>query len=193
MLFSSLMRPFSNRAVKGFTVAPTEGIATAAETLQKATIAAGCFWGVEHAFRKAFANKGLVDTRVGYSGGDTAHPNYKLVCSGSTGHAEALQITFDSSKVSYRELLEFFYRMHDPTTLNSQGPDRGTQYRSAIFTHSDEQEQTAKDVTDKVSKQWWTSAPVTTVIVPIGQFWDAEEYHQLYLQKNPSGYECPSQ
>jgi peptide-methionine (S)-S-oxide reductase len=94
--------------------------------------------------------------------------------------------------VTYRQLLEFFYRMHDPTTANRQGPDVGTQYRSAIFTHDDEQLQTAKDVTEKVGKQWY-KAPITTQIIPAGQWWDAEEYHQLYLDRNPGGYECPSQ
>lgn len=107
--------------------------------------------------------------------------------------AESLQITFNPTLVSYRELIEFFYRMHDPTTANRQGPDVGTQYRSVIFTHSDEQAHVAKDVTDKVGKQWYKGKPITTEIVPIGKWWDAEQYHQLYLKKNPWGYECPSQ
>lgn len=106
--------------------------------------------------------------------------------------AEALQVTFDPSIVTYRQLLEFFYRMHDPTTQDRQGPDVGTQYRSAIFTHDEEQSKIAKEITDKVSKEWFKQ-PVTTQIVPAGQWWDAEEYHQLYLHNNPSGYECPSQ
>lgn len=106
--------------------------------------------------------------------------------------AEAVQVTFDPSIVTYRSLLEFFYRMHDPTTLNRQGPDVGTQYRSAIFTHGDEQEQIAKDVSEKVSKEWYKQ-PLSTDIVRAGQWWDAEEYHQLYLNKNPTGYECPAQ
>lgn len=106
--------------------------------------------------------------------------------------AEAVQVMFDPSIVTYRSLLEFFYRMHDPTTLNRQGPDVGTQYRSVIFTHGDEQEQIAKDVSEKVSQEWYKQ-PLSTVIVPAGQWWDAEEYHQLYLNKNPTGYECPAQ
>lgn len=106
--------------------------------------------------------------------------------------AEALQVTFDPSVVTYRQLIEFFYRMHDPTTANRQGPDVGTQYRSAIFTHDDEQFKIATEISDKVAKQWFKQ-PITTQIVPAGQWWDAEEYHQLYLHNNPSGYECPSQ
>lgn len=101
-------------------------------------------------------------------------------------------MTFDPSVVTYRQLLEFFYRMHDATAFNRQGPDVGTQYRSVIFTHGDEQQKIAKDVTDKVSKEWFKK-PVSTQIVPAGQWWDAEDYHQLYLNKNPSGYECPAQ
>ncbi|KAF2273104.1 peptide methionine sulfoxide reductase msrB/msrA [Westerdykella ornata] len=161
------------------------------EGAQKATVAAGCFWGVEHMYRKQFANNGLIDARVGYIGGDATNPSYRAVCSGRTGHAEALQVVYDPEKVSYRTLLEFFYKMHDPTTPNSQGPDVGPQYRSAIFFHTPEQEQIAKDVTDKVNKQWW-KGKVVTEIVPAGQWWDAEAYHQLYLDKNPMGYECPS-
>lgn len=106
--------------------------------------------------------------------------------------AEALQMTFDPSLVSYRQLLEFFYRMHDASTLNRQGGDVGTQYRSVIFTHGEEQQKIAEDITDKVSKEWYKK-PVSTQVVPAGQWWDAEEYHQLYLNKNPSGYECPAQ
>lgn len=106
--------------------------------------------------------------------------------------AEALQMTFDPSLVTYRQLLEFFYRMHDASTLNRQGPDVGTQYRSVIFTHGEEQQQIAESITDKVSKEWYKK-PVSTDVVPAGQWWDAEEYHQLYLKHNPAGYECPAQ
>lgn len=101
-------------------------------------------------------------------------------------------MTYDPSVVTYRQLLEFFYRMHDATTLNRQGPDVGTQYRSVIFTHGDEQQKIAESITDKVSKEWFKQ-PVSTQIVPAGQWWDAEDYHQLYLDKNPAGYECPAQ
>lgn len=184
---------------------------TVPEGAQKATVAAGCFWGVEHMYRHNFANKGLIDARVGYIGGDTKNPGYRAVCSGATGRsyppsfnkrrlqltlsldAEALQVVFDPKQVTYRQLLEFFYKMHDPTTKNQQGPDRGSQYRSGIFYHDEEQEKIARDVTDKVGKQWWKGGKVVTEILPAGEWWDAETYHQLYLDKNPGGYECPSQ
>ncbi|KAF1955098.1 methionine sulfoxide reductase A [Byssothecium circinans] len=182
---SRFLRPFTTMSS-----APAQPMAvpTGAQT---ATIAAGCFWGVEHMYRKAFAGKGLIDARVGYIGGDTKDPSYRAVCSGRTGHAEALQIAYDPNAVSYRTLLEFFYKMHDPTTANAQGPDRGSQYRSAIFYHDAEQEKIARDVTSKVNKQWYNGGVVTEVL-PAGQWWDAEAYHQLYLDKNPAGYECPS-
>lgn len=156
-----------------------------------ATFAAGCFWGVEHMFRKQFPNQ-LLDARVGYIGGNSNHPSYRAVCSGATGHAEALQVAFDPEKVAYRDLVEFFFKMHDPTTADRQGPDVGSQYRSAVFFHSDEQQKIAEEVKQKVGKEWWTSGKVVTQIVPAGQWWDAETYHQLYLDKNPGGYECPS-
>ncbi|KAJ5212281.1 peptide methionine sulfoxide reductase [Penicillium cinerascens] len=188
--FSRLLRPFS-------TSSPIHSLnpelqARNMSSTEQATVAAGCFWGVEHLFRKTFGNgKGLLDAKVGYSGGNTSSPSYRAVCGGDTGHAEALQMTFDPSVVTYRQLLEFFYRMHDATALNRQGPDVGTQYRSVIFTHGDEQQKIAKDITDKVSKEWFKK-PVSTQVVPAGQWWDAEDYHQLYLNKNPSGYECPA-
>jgi peptide-methionine (S)-S-oxide reductase len=192
---------FISRFARNFTApafrAGPEGGGSSSMTLpdgaQKATVAAGCFWGVEHMFRHSFANKGLLDARVGYIGGDTHSPSYRSVCSGKTGHAEALQIVFDPKVVSYRELLEFFYKMHDPTTLNRQGPDAGTQYRSGIFFHDEEQEKIAQDVTKKVQEQWWKTGKISTQILPAGEWWDAEKYHQLYLDANPGGYECPSQ
>jgi peptide-methionine (S)-S-oxide reductase len=160
---------------------------------KRATVAAGCFWGVEHLYRKHFSPAtGLLDARVGYIGGSTNHPSYRSVCSGSTGHAEALQIVYDPTKLSYRQILEFFFRMHDPTTPDRQGPDRGTQYRSAIFFYDAEQEAKAKDVTARVQKEWWTSGKIVTQIAPAGEWWDAEAYHQKYLDANPGGYECPS-
>lgn len=121
--------------------------------------------------------------------GENIHPNadtYTLL------DAESLQMTFDPSVLAYTTLLEFFYKMHDPTTLNRQGMDSGTQYRSAIFTHSPEQEGQAKDITAKAQEQWWKSKTITTEILPAGQWWDAEDYHQLYLHNNPGGYECPA-
>ncbi|TGZ80617.1 peptide methionine sulfoxide reductase [Ascodesmis nigricans] len=159
---------------------------------QKATFAAGCFWGVEHLYRKHFGNQGLLDARVGYIGGDTDSPSYRAVCGGNTGHAEAVQLLYDPAKLTYNTLVEFFYRMHDPTTANRQGPDVGTQYRSAIFTHGEEQEKAAKDITQRVESQWWGGKKITTQIIPAGKWWDAEEYHQLYLERNPGGYECPA-
>jgi peptide-methionine (S)-S-oxide reductase len=151
-----------------------------------------CFWGVEHLFRKHFSNKGLLDARVGYIGGETSNPTYRSVCSGSTGHAEAVQILFDSSKLSYESLVEFFFSMHDPTTLNRQGGDVGTQYRSAVFTHGTEQEGISRRVAEHAQKEWWQGKKIETQILPAGEWWDAEDYHQLYLQKNPGGYECPA-
>ncbi|CAI4218462.1 unnamed protein product [Parascedosporium putredinis] len=162
------------------------------EGAEVATVAAGCFWGVEHLYVKHFGHgKGVLETRVGYIGGATDNPSYRAVCSGTTGHAEATQIIFDPKKVSYRDLLLFFYRMHDATQVDRQGPDTGTQYRSAIFFHTPEQETEARAVTAAVAERWWKS-PVATQIIPAGRWYDAEEYHQLYLDKNPHGYECPS-
>ncbi|CAG8055415.1 unnamed protein product [Penicillium salamii] len=189
-LFSRFFRPFSTGSTRS--LAPDTQSHNMSDT-QIATIAAGCFWGVEHLYRKNFGNgKGLLDAKVGYCGGLTPDPSYRSVCSGTSGHAEALQVTFDPSIVTYRQLLEFFYRMHDPTTPNRQGPDVGTQYRSAIFTHGAEQQTIAEQVTQKVGTEWYKKA-LSTQIVPAGQWWDAEDYHQLYLSKNPAGYECPAQ
>jgi len=162
------------------------------EGAQKATVAAGCFWGVEHMYRHHFDKSAVLDARVGYIGGNTDSPSYRAVCSGRTGHAEALQLIYDPTKVSYQTLLEFFYKMHDPTTKDRQGPDAGSQYRSGIFYHDAEQEKEAKRVTEKVQQQWWKQGKIVTEILPAGQWWDAEDYHQKYLDVNPGGYECPS-
>ncbi|KAF2151826.1 peptide methionine sulfoxide reductase msrB/msrA [Myriangium duriaei CBS 260.36] len=189
-LINRLLRPFSSTtATHSFTPDTASGLPA---NHQIATVAAGCFWGVEHLYRKHFPSDAVLDARVGYIGGDTSNPSYRAVCSGRTGHAEALQMTFDPSKVTYRALLEFFYRMHDPTTLDRQGPDTGSQYRSGIFTHGEEQERVAREVTKQVGEQWWKDGKVVTEIIPAGKWWDAEEYHQLYLDRNPGGYECPS-
>lgn len=162
------------------------------EGSQVATVAAGCFWGVEHMYRKHFGNgKGLIDARVGYTGGNQSNPDYKQVCTSSTGHAEALQVSFDPKLVGYDTLIDFFFRMHDPTTLNSQGPDVGTQYRSGVFYHDDKQKSIAEDVKNKMQKEFYKTE-IVTEIVPIDLFWDAEQYHQLYLDNNPEGYACPS-
>jgi len=173
-------------------VTPIGGGMILPEATEKATIAAGCFWGVEHLYRKHFSGKGLLDARVGYIGGDIDNPTYRAVCTGTTGHAEALQVLYDPTKVSYEDLIEFFFRMHDPTTVDRQGPDVGSQYRSAIFYHSPEQEAIARRITDAAQKQWWGSKKLATQLIPAGRWWDAEEYHQLYLDNNPGGYECPS-
>ncbi|KIM35401.1 hypothetical protein M413DRAFT_449785 [Hebeloma cylindrosporum] len=164
-----------------------------------ATFAAGCFWGVEHIFLKHFPpseNKGILSTAVGYTGGNplVKNPNYEQVCGGATDHAEALKIEFDPSIVSYADLVEFFYRTHDPTTVNRQGADAGTQYRSAIFTHSDNQLAIAKRVTEEIQAKYFTpkGKQIVTEIVEAGQWWNAEDYHQLYLFKNPNGYHCPT-
>ncbi|RDL42453.1 Glycosyl hydrolase family 47 [Venustampulla echinocandica] len=192
LFLTRLLRPFSTST--SLHLAATDAAAVnVPEGAKKATIAAGCFWGVEHMFRKEFKSKGLYDARVGYIGGDTASPSYRSVCSGTTGHAEALQVFYDPSKVTYSQLLQFFYKMHDPTTANRQGPDAGSQYRSAIFYHDEEQEKVAREVTEKVNEKWW-GGKVVTQILPAGQWWDAEDYHQKYLEpgNNPGGYECPS-
>ncbi|KAJ9136576.1 Peptide methionine sulfoxide [Pleurostoma richardsiae] len=187
-----LTRPFTSATRLGISEAGAASPAAVPPGAQVATVAAGCFWGVEHIYRKHFGGKGLYDARVGYIGGDMSNPSYRAVCTGTTGHAEATQLVFDPEKLSYRQLLEFFYRMHDPTTKDQQGNDRGPQYRSAIFYHDAEQERTAREVTRAVGEQWYPGRAVTTEIVPAGKWWDAEEYHQLYLDKNPFGYQCES-
>lgn len=191
-LFTRLFRPFTTSA--RMSVAPDSSAASAAaipDGAQRCTVAAGCFWGTEHLYRKHFNGKGLLDCKVGYIGGDLENPSYRAVCGGKTGHAEAAQIIYDPEQVSYRQLLEFFYRMHDPTTLNRQGPDTGPQYRSAIYFYNDEQEKIAREITKQANEKWWKGG-IVTEIAPAGKWWSAEEYHQLYLNKNPAGYECPS-
>ena len=146
--------------------------------VKKATFGAGCFWGVEAEFRRI---PGVKATTVGYSGGTMPNPTYKDVCTDRTGHAEVVQVEFDPEKVSYEELLSAFWRLHDPTQLNRQGPDHGTQYRSAIFFHDAEQEQAARD--SKEDLQAGTSKRIVTEITAASQFYPAEEYHQRYLEK----------
>ncbi|KAK6612215.1 peptide methionine sulfoxide reductase [Botrytis cinerea] len=184
-----LIRPFTSSS--SLSVTPSHHKYQSLNPRKKCTIAAGCFWGVEHMYRKEFSGKGLYDARVGYIGGDTENPNYRAVCSGSTGHAEALQIHYDPAQITYRQLITYFYRMHDPTTSNQQGPDRGTQYRSGIFYHNEEQEKEAREITKQVNEKWWKGG-VVTEILKAGEWWDAEAYHQKYLDNNPGGYECPS-
>jgi peptide-methionine (S)-S-oxide reductase len=151
-----------------------------AKTLQKATFAAGCFWHVEDAFRRI---KGVVDARVGYTGGFVDNPGYKLVCTDTTGHAEALEVTFDPSLVSYEELVEFFWTMHDPTQKNRQGPDWGKQYRTAIFTHDEQQKKTAEASKERLDQSGRFKRPIATEIAEAGEFWEAEDYHQQYYAK----------
>ena len=146
----------------------------------KATFAAGCFWGVEDAFRQL---KGVTSTTVGYTGGTKVNPSYKEVCTGATGHAEAVEVEFNPDEVSYLELLAAFWKSHDPTTLNRQGPDIGTQYRSAIFFHDAEQEKEARDSKSMLEKQGVFRRPMVTQIQPAGPFYRAEEYHQQYFEK----------
>jgi peptide-methionine (S)-S-oxide reductase len=148
--------------------------------MAKATFAAGCFWGVEATFRQL---PGVISTRVGYIGGQTSNPTYKDVCTDRTGHAEAVEIEYDPAKLSYDKLLEVFWENHDPTQLNRQGPDWGTQYRSAIFFHTPEQEAAAKASKEKLEKSRRFSKPIVTQIVPAGTFFEAEDYHQQYLEK----------
>ncbi|MBV9495325.1 MAG: peptide-methionine (S)-S-oxide reductase MsrA [Acidobacteria bacterium] len=152
---------------------------------QIATLAGGCFWGVEEFVRQL---PGVVDTTVGYTGGTLASPRYEDVKTGRTGHAEALEIEFDPEKISYEEVLDYFFRLHDPTTANRQGNDIGTQYRSAIFVHDETQRAVAENAIKNAQKKW--PRPIVTEVIPATQFWSAEDYHQDYLQKNPGGYNC---
>jgi peptide methionine sulfoxide reductase msrA/msrB len=151
-----------------------------AQPLQRATFAAGCFWGVESLYRET---TGVVATAVGYTGGQLPHATYKQVCSGETGHAEAVDLLFDPTRISYEALLKLFWENHDPTTLNRQGPDVGDQYRSAIFVHSSEQKQAAQASKENLVRAQTFRRPVVTVIEAAGPFYRAEEYHQQYFEK----------
>ena len=165
--------------------AGTSGAEEMKESHQKATFAGGCFWGIEKYFSEM---KGIMSTRVGYTGGTVQNPTYEEVCAGGTGHAEAIEIAYDPSLVSYEELLEFFFRLHDPTTKNSQGPDVGSQYRSAIFYHKDAQKKAAERAVKLLNDSHIFRQPIVTEIEPAGEFYAAEEYHQKYLEQNPGGY-----
>ena len=148
--------------------------------MEKATFAAGCFWGVEARFREI---PGVVDAAVGYTGGRLADPTYRDVCTGTTGHAEAVEVLFDPERVRYDDLLDAFWNLHDPTTPNRQGPDVGEQYRSAIFFHTPEQERAARDSKARLEESGRFKRPIVTEITPAARFWRAEEYHQRYLEK----------
>jgi peptide-methionine (S)-S-oxide reductase len=146
---------------------------------ETATFGAGCFWGVEYVFERV---PGVLVTEVGYAGGHTENPTYRDVCSDTTGHAEVLKVEFDPGLVSYDQLLEVFWAMHDPTQVNRQGPDVGDQYRSVIFTHTDDQQKAAEASREKAQERF--SRPIATQIEPAGPFYAAEEYHQRYYDKN---------
>lgn len=148
--------------------------------MEKATFGAGCFWGVQAAFDRI---PGVLETAVGYEGGTLEKPTYRDVCTDRTGHAEVLEITFDPARVSYGQLLDAFFNEHNPTQLNRQGPDHGTQYRSVIFYHSPAQQQTAEATIARLTAERRFSQPIVTQVVPAETFWAAEEYHQKYLEK----------
>jgi peptide-methionine (S)-S-oxide reductase len=156
---------------------PKNGLPTGCE---KATFAAGCFWGVEAAFRQV---NGVVSTSVGYTGGRVENPTYRCVCSDTTGHAEAVELIYDPKQVSYEQLLDVFWNIHDPTTPNRQGPDVGSQYRSAIFYHNQSQLEAAKASKEKLERSGRFTRPIVTEITPASVFYRAEEYHQRYLEK----------
>lgn len=154
---------------------------------EKAYLAGGCFWGMEELFRHL---PGVLSTEVGYAGGSTENPQYKEVSSGRTGHAESLMIEFNPQTISFQELLLFFFKIHNPTTPNQQGNDRGTQYRSVIFYTSESQRQVAEDTLQKVNASGAWGAEAVTEVRPLERFYPAETYHQDYLQKEPQGYTC---
>jgi peptide-methionine (S)-S-oxide reductase len=162
----------------------------ATNAIYTAIFAAGCFWGVEAAFRERLG-KGVTATEVGYIGGTASHPTYKQVCTGSTGHAEAVRVQFDPKQISYDELLSIFWSCHDPTQLNRQGPDVGTQYRSAIFYLDDDQRGAAEKSKQQRDASARSGRPIVTEITPATHFWPAEEYHQQYLEKNGMAA-CPT-
>ena len=150
-------------------------------------LAGGCFWGVEELLRKF---PGVTETRVGYMGGDTKNATYNLVKTGATNHAETVKISYDPKKLKLDDLLLYFFKIHDPTTVNQQGNDIGTQYRSVIFYTTDQQKDQAEIIKQRVDKSGAWKKPVVTQIIKAPEFWDAEDYHQDYLQKNPNGYTC---
>ncbi|HSY50471.1 MAG TPA: peptide-methionine (S)-S-oxide reductase MsrA [Thermoanaerobaculia bacterium] len=152
---------------------------------ETATLAGGCFWGVEELVRKL---PGVVDTTVGYAGGKLDNPQYEDVKTGRTGHAESLQIVFDPARITFDEILDFFFRLHDPTTANRQGNDLGTQYRSSIFYHDEAQRDAAERAKQRAQPKW--PRPIVTEVVPFTNFYPAEDFHQDYLQRHPHGYTC---
>lgn len=153
------------------------------ENYKKAYVAGGCFWGMEDLFRK---RPGIIDTEVGYMGGENDNPTYK----NHPGHAEAIELTYDSKKTSFSEILDYFYRIHDPTTVDRQGNDRGSSYRSAIFYQDEEEKKAAKEMIEIVDDSGRWPSRIVTTLEPFDTFWPAETYHQDYLVKNPNGYTC---
>jgi methionine-S-sulfoxide reductase len=154
---------------------------------ETATLAGGCFWGMQDILRKL---PGVKNSTVGYTGGATENPSYLTVKKGDTGHAESIQLEFDPEEISFEEILGVFFKMHDPTSVNRQGNDLGSQYRSAIFCHSEDQKQIAQRVRRALDESGKWGRPIVTEIVPYQQFYSAEDYHQDYLVKNPGGYTC---
>ncbi|WP_129115691.1 peptide-methionine (S)-S-oxide reductase MsrA [Halegenticoccus tardaugens] len=157
------------------------------ETAAQATLAGGCFWCIEAPFERLGGVESVVS---GYAGGSTENPTYEEVCSGETGHAEVVQVTYDPDEIGYRELLEVFFTIHDPTTLNRQGPDVGTQYRSAVFYHDDEQRETAEALIEELEAAGAYDDPIVTEVEPLEAFYEAEEYHQNFYEKNPEQAYC---
>ena len=182
MKLLALILTLSFFAVPGFGKAK----AVKAPETEKATFAAGCFWGVEEFFRKI---PGVYETGVGYTGGTTKDPNYGIVTEGKSGHAESVEILFYPKEVSYEKLLDLFFKIHDPTTLNAQGNDKGTQYRSAIFYHGEKQKKTAEAFLAKVEASGAWEKKIVTEISAAGPFYEAEEEHQKYLLRKPNGYD----
>jgi len=152
-----------------------------------ATLAGGCFWCIEGVFREV---EGVENVVSGYTGGTIVNPTYEQVCTGKTGHAEAVQVKFNPSKLSYREILEIFFSVHDPTTLNKQGADVGTQYRSSIFYHNEQQKRVAEELTGELSRAQLWNRPIVTQIVPLGTFYPADVYHQEYFSRHPEQAYC---
>lgn len=168
-------------------VQEAEQSVTQPEKVQTATFGAGCFWGVEYFFSQ---KEGVIDASSGYMGGTQEAPTYQQVCTDRTGHAEVVQVTFDPAKVSYQELLDLFFELHDPTQVNRQGPDVGTQYRSVVFYHSPEQEAAARATKERLGASGKYSRPIATAIEPAAIFWRAEEYHQDYYEKKGIAPTC---
>jgi peptide-methionine (S)-S-oxide reductase len=158
--------------------------------METATLAGGCFWCIEAVFEQL---AGVQTVESGYAGGTVAHPTYEQVCEGTTGHTEAVQVTFDPAVITFRDLLEVFFTVHDPTTPNQQGPDVGTQYRSAVFTRSPEQEKAARAVIAQFEKERVWDGPIVTEVVPFTAFWPAEAYHRQFFRRNPNQLYCKVQ